>query len=146
MLSGALRRLLFLLNRCSDYDDAHRCLLSVNGQSIKCSAYVADVCGFALQLICIHSVFAQDIIHHIISLSGYSDLIGKNCSIPDKAAFFICLIEPKNLYDFLRQFTPRYVPILLGQRSEFLGQRPLCSPGRKGNNGAPKRMVFPVFL
>ena len=42
-------------------------------------------------------------------------------------------LEPKNLYDFLRQFTPRYVPILLGQRSEFLGQLPLCSPGRKGN-------------
>ena len=78
MLSGALRRL-FFVHSCSDHDDAHCYQIAIEiGHSTKCSAYVADVCGFALQLICIHSVFAQDIIHHIISLSGCSNLIGKN--------------------------------------------------------------------
>ena len=72
--SGVLR----VLSICGDYDEAHRCLLSVNGQSTKCSAYVADICGlFAIRLI-FHSVFAQDLIHRMISLSGCSDLIGKN--------------------------------------------------------------------
>lgn len=45
MLSGALRRLFFVHSLCGDHDEAHPCLLSVNGQSTKCSAYVADVCG-----------------------------------------------------------------------------------------------------
>ena len=39
--SGVLR----VLSICGDYDEAHRCLLSVNGQSTKCSAYVADISG-----------------------------------------------------------------------------------------------------
>ena len=93
---GVLR----VLSICGDYDEAHRCLLSVNGQSTKCSAYVADVSGFfACQLICIRSFLAQNIIHHIMSLSGCSDLIGNNCSAPNKAACFIfaALIEPKKL-------------------------------------------------
>ena len=105
MLSGAPRRLLF--NLCGDYDEAHLCLLSENGQSTKCSAYVADVCGlFVFQVICIRSVFAQELIHRMISLSGCSDLIGNNCSAPNKAACFICaaLIELKNLHDWPRKF------------------------------------------
>ncbi len=137
MLSGALRRLVQSL--CSDYDDAHRFLLSIEtGYSTKCSAHVADISGlFACQLICIRSVFAQGIIHHIISLSGCSDLIGKNCSIPDKAAFFICaaLIEPKNLHDFLRQFIVpillRFAPLLLGQLSDFLASSRSLARGVK---------------
>ena len=53
---GVLR----VLSICGDYDEAHRCLLSVNGQSTKCSAYVADVCGlFACQLICIRSFWLR---------------------------------------------------------------------------------------
>ena len=70
--------MLRVLSICGDYDEAHRCLLSVNGQSTKCSAYVADVCKlFALH--CIRSVLVQDRIHRMISLSGCSDLIGNNC-------------------------------------------------------------------
>ena len=74
----ALRRLFFYL--CGDHDDAHRCRLSiVMGHSTKCSAYVADICGFlACRLICNLIVFAQDLIHRMISLSGCSNLIGKN--------------------------------------------------------------------
>ncbi|MFR5990494.1 MAG: hypothetical protein ACLUGP_08985 [Faecalibacterium prausnitzii] len=54
--SGVLR----VLSICGDYDEAHRCLLSVNGQSTKCSAYVADVSGFfACQLICIRELFGS---------------------------------------------------------------------------------------
>lgn len=62
MLSGALRYLFFVhrLCLCSDYDDAHRFLLSTEiGRSTKCSAYVADISGlFACQLTCIHSFLA----------------------------------------------------------------------------------------
>lgn len=80
MLSGALRRLFFVHSLCSDYDEAHLCRLSVMGQSTKCSAYVADISGlFVFQVICIRSVFAQELIHRMISLSGCSDLIGNNC-------------------------------------------------------------------
>ena len=132
MLSGAPRRLLFSL--CGDYDEAHRCLLSiVMGHSTKCSAYVADICGlFALRLI-FRSVFAQDMIHHPISLSGCSDLIGKSCSIPDKVGFiWAALIDSKNLLDFLRQFTILYVPLRLGQRSDSFCHRLFIRPGLKG--------------
>ena len=132
--SGVLR----VLSICGDYDEAHRCLLSVNGQSTKCSAYVADVSGFfACQLICIRSVLAQNIIHHIMSLSGCSDLIGNNCSAPNKAACFIfaALIEPKNLHDWPRKFIapiPLCVPLRLGQRSDSFCHRLFIRPGLKG--------------
>ena len=131
--SGVLR----VLSICGDYDEAHRCLLSVNGQSTKCSAYVADVCGlFACQLICIRSFLAQNIIHHIMSLSGCSDLIGNNCSAPNKALCFIfaALIEPKNLHDWPRKFVPipLCVPLRLGQRSDSFCHRLFIRPGLKG--------------
>lgn len=132
--SGVLR----VLSICGDYDEAHRCLLSVNGQSTKCSAYVADVSGFfACQLICIRSFLAQNIIHHIMSLSGCSDLIGNNCSAPNKAACFIfaALIEPKNLHDWPRKFIvpiPLCVLLRLGQRSDSFCHRLFIRPGLKG--------------
>ena len=58
MLSGALRRLLFVLSLCGDHDNAH-CyqIVFLIGYLAKRSAHVADVCGLlaaqAQKVVCI---------------------------------------------------------------------------------------------